>query len=69
MELKRKLNLILILSQFFKREENVMNLNNLYFGSRLVRAIKLGFLIHDLAVFSRKRNKHKGEGFSQILAQ
>ena len=69
MELKRKLNLILILSKFFKREENVMNSNNLYFGSRLVRAIKLGFLIHDLAVFPKKRKKHNWEGFSQILAQ
>jgi hypothetical protein len=32
-----------------------MDSNNLYFGSRLVKAIKLGFLVHDLAVFRKKK--------------
>ena len=50
-----------------------MNSNNLYFssnfGSNLVNAIKLSILIHDLAVFSRKRKKHRLKVFSKILAK
>ena len=44
-----------------------MNSNNLYFGARLVTAIKLGFSIHDWAVFRKKRKKHNLEAFSKIL--
>ena len=44
-----------------------MNSNNLYFGSRLVMAIKLGFSIHNLTVVRRKGKKHNLNGFSKIM--
>ena len=46
-----------------------MNSDNLYFVGRLVNAIKFGFLIHNLAVFSRKKKKRNWVVGSQILAQ
>jgi hypothetical protein len=36
-------------------EKNVMKLDDIKFGSRFVTAIRLGFLIHNLVVFSKKR--------------
>ena len=46
-----------------------MNSNNLYFAGRLITALKLGFLLHDLVVFRRKRKKYGLKVFSQVLAQ
>lgn len=45
-----------------------MKLDNTYFGNRLIKAIRLGFLIHNLVVFSSKRKKHNFGTFSHNLA-
>ena len=45
-----------------------MKLDNINFGTRLVTAIRLGFLIHNLVVFSKKRKKHKLRRLLQIPA-
>ena len=46
-----------------------MNSDNICFGTRLVTTIKLGFLIHNLARFSRKGKKHNLKVYAHILAQ
>jgi hypothetical protein len=43
-----------------------MTLDDIKIGSRLVMAIKLGFFIHNLVVFSKKRKKHNFKVSVQI---
>ena len=46
-----------------------MNLEKRFFDNNLLKAIRLGFWIHNLIVFNRKGKKYNFKAFAQIVAQ